>query len=244
MTDGEYHQPSARVVQVAATREELATAVAGRISEILAAAIAERGEARWVLSGGSTPIDVYKQLVADHAETLDWPAVRFFWGDERSVPATSADSNYGSARRWLLEPLGINGRAVQRIRGELGQRAAAEHYSGVVGVALEKGRWDLVVLGLGADGHTASLFSARDVTAGQTALAIATAAPVAPHRRVSLTVEALINTRRLLFVVSGESKARAVRRLFDGDSELPATHVLAGHQSVEWCLDRQAMTLL
>src|SRR5262249_28654532 len=131
-------------------------------------ALAERGRFTVVLSGGSTPRRLYQLLAAPPLrEQLDWSRVEFFWGDERPVPADHADSNYHIAREALLQPLGIVAEHIHRLEGERANRAAAaQDYQAtiaqVLGTEFETGppRFDLVLLGMGPDGHTASLLPA------------------------------------------------------------------------------------
>lgn len=225
------------------------TAIAARIVvEVLTAAIAERGQARWVLAGGGTPAALYQRLATRCAGALDWSRVAFYWGDERCVPPTDPDSNFGRAEAALLRPLGASPGAVHRIAGELGARAAAAAYDATVDEVLAEGAWDLVLLGLGADGHTASLFeppAPAGVAAAAAPWAMAALSPLAPRERVTLTVPALSRSRRVLFLVTGAAKAAAVAGALGGDRLLAATHVRpVGDGRLTWCLDRPAATLV
>jgi 6-phosphogluconolactonase len=226
------------------------TAIAARIVvEVLNAAIAEHGQARWVLAGGGTPSALYQRLATRHAEALDWSRVAFYWGDERCVPPGDPESNFGRAEAALLRPLGASPSAVHRIAGELGARAAAAGYDATVDEVLAEGAWDLVLLGLGADGHTASLFeppaTAGVVVAAAAPWAMAAFSPLAPRERVTLTVPALSRSRRVLFLVTGAAEAAAVARALGGDRLLPATHVRpVGDGRLTWCLDRPAAALV
>jgi 6-phosphogluconolactonase len=229
-----------RRVRVADDVEELAVAAAELVVATLGRALRRRGIARWVLAGGTTPTALYRLLGTRHRDSLDWSRVRFFWGDERAVPPDHEDSNYGSARALLLSPLGVAAHQISRIRGEVSAIAAAGEYDLSVARALVAGDWDLLLLGLGADGHTASLFPPASRHLSPDGWAIATEAPSSPRERVSLSLRALNRSRQVLFLVAGRDKAEAVRRVLAADIDLPASLVSPAGDRVEWYLDRAA----
>ena len=137
--------------------------VANLIRNVAKRAVEERGIFSIVLSGGSTPATLYSMLVHEpYRSEIDWDAAYIFWGDERCVPPDHPESNFGQAQRLLLEPLAISEDHLYRIRGELEATEAAEHYSALIMGYFESygpdSQFDMVLLGLGADGHTASLF--------------------------------------------------------------------------------------
>lgn len=187
----------------------LARHAAREVVAALGAALTDRGQASWVLSGGSTPLLLFRRLAAEPA-ALDWRRVSFYWADERCVPPERPESNYGAARRELLDRLPVTGERVHRIRGELPPAEAVRRYERQVAAALAAGQFDLVLLGLGADGHTASLFPGALPAVSGGRLVAATTSPVPPAARVSLTPAALSASRRTIFMVAGESKAEAV----------------------------------
>ena len=238
-------------LRASATGEELVQAAADLMVSTLAGAIEHRGRARWVLAGGTTPLALYRRLAADPT-ALDWSRVEFFWGDERCVPPSAEASNFRAAREALLDPLGIAESRCRRIRGELEPVEAAARYSAAVARVLAGSAWDLVLLGLGSDGHTASLFPPRlpelpavPALPGQTRQenapwAVATRAPSPPHARVSLTLPALNRARRILFLVSGQAKAAALARVVAGDPALHASAVAPRAGTVTWCVDSDA----
>lgn len=225
--------------RTAENSEALAEAVAELVLETLDAAIRDRGTARFVLAGGGTPLRLYR-LLAERPQALDWSRVEFYWGDERCVPPTATGSNYGAARVALLDPLGVDAGRSRRIRGELAPERAALEYAEVVGQAIADGGWDLVLLGLGSDGHTASLFPPRRPELETGAWVVAASSPSPPQQRVSLTLRALNRARRIFFLAAGEAKAPAVARVRVGDPELHASAVAPRDGAVTWCLDRAA----
>ncbi len=193
--------------------KEVAAVVAGEL-----AAAARAGQAI-ALTGGTTPGLAY-ELAAE--QEPDWSSASVWWGDERCVPPEDERSNYLLARERLLDRLSGQPGAVHRIRGELGGEAAAGEYDDALdGVTL-----DLVLLGLGADGHAASLFPGRPTLDERERRAIPAEAGLEPFvERVTLTVPVLCAAPEVLFMVTGESKAEAMERAFGRppDRDTPAS---------------------
>lgn len=184
------------------------------------------------LSGGDTARLCYERLAADAAQRIDWWAVDVFWGDERCVPPTSPDSNERLGRECLLERVGA-ANSIHPMRCDEG----ADPYQLRVG---ELGKFDVVHLGLGPDGHTASLFPespALDADPGR--LVVMNEDPLGrnPHQRMTLTFSGIARSRLVLFTVSGESKRDALQRIVDGE-DLPAGRVRADR--VVWLVDEAA----
>jgi 6-phosphogluconolactonase len=183
---------------------------------------------RLALSGGRVAAPFYRECVANsRRERVSWGEVDIFWADERCVGPEDGASNYGVARRQLLGPLGLAPERVHRIRGELepGEAAAAaeKELRGVGGGVL-----DLVILGMGEDGHVASLFPpVTDVPGGVGRLYVAVLGPKPPPWRVTLTYGALAAAREVWVLVSGAGKAGALGRALAGDGTLPLGRVLA-----------------
>lgn len=174
------------------------------------AAIAQRGSFLIVLAGGSTPREVYGQL--RHGDT-DWSKWRVYFGDERCLPPEHADRNSRMARESLLDHVPIPDSQVHAIPAELGPEQGARLYSDVLAGV---GEFDLVLLGMGEDAHTASLFPGQ-VWEQQTASAIPVhGAPKPPPERVSLSASRLSGARRVLFFVTGAGKREAVQLWRDG----------------------------
>jgi len=184
------------------------------------------------LSGGDTARECYERLANDGAQRIDWWAVDVYWGDERCVPSDSPDSNQRLVREALLERVGA-ANAVYPMRCEEGP----DPYQLRVG---EVGRFDVTHLGLGPDGHTASLFPgspALDADPGR--LVSLNTDPNArnPHPRMTLTLSGIARSRLVLFTVAGESKREALQAVVDG-ADVPAARVDA--ERVVWLVDRAA----
>ena len=182
--------------------EEVASVVADEL------AAAARAGLSIVLTGGTTPGRAY-QLAAEREP--DWSAASLWWGDERCVPPEDELSNYRLARENLLDRIEARPREVQRIRGELGGADAASEYDEL----LRGARLDYVLLGLGPDGHTASLFPRQPTLDERELRAIRAESKLEPFvERVTLTVPVLCSAPEVVFIVAGEAKADAVERAF------------------------------
>jgi 6-phosphogluconolactonase len=234
--------------EIFGTEEELAAGAAARVLDRLRQALALEGRATVALSGGSTPAPLYRRLGAAPA-ALAWKRVELFWADERCVPPEHPESNFRLARETFLDPLGLAGDTVHRIRGELPPEDAAARYEAELAAAFAEDppRFDLALLGVGTDGHTASLFPGGPELAEVRRRAVATRAPEAPRDRVSLTLPVLDAARAALFLVAGERKAEIVARILAGGGEardLPAARVRPPRGELLWLLDEAAASRL
>lgn len=201
------------------------------------------------LSGGSTPQGLYALLATEaYAARIDWSRVHLFWGDERCVPPTDPRSNYRMARETLIDRVPLPAYNVHRIRGEDEPAAAAAAYERELRQELEtRAGFDLVLLGMGEDGHTASLFPVRKAVRERERWSMAEHVAELSEWRVTCTPVLLNASAAVLFLVSGGDKAATLRRVLEGPYQpdaLPA-QVLASHEgSVCWLLDVDAATHL
>jgi 6-phosphogluconolactonase len=229
-------------IEIYPTKDELEQAAVNRIVRIVAEAIRERGACFIALSGGETPRRVYHRLVK---APIDWHRVHLWFGDERMVSPDDPQSNYGMVEKELLSAVAIPDRNVHRIRGEEPPGEAAALYAAELATAFSGAtdRFDLVLLGLGEDGHTASLFPGMDVLTGEKETVLAVRIPNRSVWRVTLTRAAINDSRVVVFLVSGSRKAPMVRRLLaatDEDAHLPAAMVHPGQGQLFWMLDSEA----
>jgi 6-phosphogluconolactonase len=216
---------------------EDAKEVAAVVAERLARAAREGGNV--VLTGGTTPEQAYEEAAKRAA---DWSKVEVWWGDERCVPPDHEHSNYGMAKRALLDRLDVAPKAVHRMKGELGKEEAAADYERELGDT----QLELLLLGLGPDGHIASLFPNAQ-TLRQRKRVLPAEAGLEPFvDRVTLSLATLKSAQEILFVISGESKADAVRRAFASkpSPETPASLVRASEGRTTAILDRAAAAAL
>jgi 6-phosphogluconolactonase len=208
------------------------------------------GPCRVLLSGGRTPEPMYRLLASEPTRSrIDWNSVECYFGDERPVPPDHPDSNYGLVKRTLLEPLGLRAPRTYRIRGESSDlELAAVRYEALLRSRFAKyppedPAFDLVFLGLGAEGHTASLFPGLEIPETPPRLVVSAWIEELDSMRATATYRLLNAARRVLFLVAGKEKAAAVPRTLapDGSGEpTPASRVAPRHGEVIWILDREA----
>ena len=227
---------------------DFSSLISGAAETIAAAAveaIAERGRFTIALSGGNTPRPVYQRLAA---ATIDWSRVHVFFGDERCVSPRDARSNYHMAKVALLDRVPIPSEHVLRMRGEDPPEAAADSYAVELRKALgDDGRLDLVLLGLGHDGHTASLFPGLAAVTEKRRTVMASYVEFVGMWRLSLTPAAINAARRAVFVVTGDDKAEILHRVLQGPREpvvFPAQAIRPSERPAIWLLDRAAAAKL
>lgn len=240
-------------IEVYATPEEMTGATAALFAERAAEAVSARGRFTAALSGGKTPVALYGLLAKPpFAAQIPWARVHLFWGDERCVAPDHANSNYRLVRELLIDRVPIPPANVHRIRGEADPAEEAARYEGLLRGFFELHgdtfpSFDFILLGLGEDGHTASLFPG-------TGPIRETARWVAGHYvdarkgwRITLTPAAINAARAVVFIVTGTIKAAAVRDILEGPFRpevLPAQAVRPSHGELRWMLDRDAARLL
>ena len=236
-------------VRVFVGEEALAHAAAAHIANRAAEAVRQRKRFTWALAGGSTPRPVYRRLAEAHREDFPWEKTHLVWGDDRCVAPDDAASNYRLAREALIQHVPLAEAQVHRMPTELTDTAAAARQYEETLRALfpdeEKPVVDLMLLGLGADGHTASLFPEDAFLEAQDAAWVrAVMAPPrhTPRQRLTFTLPALNAAREVLFLVSGASKRPACRAILSAEAisfGLPAAHV-APAGPLHWFVDAAA----
>lgn len=233
--------PDAKALAEGGTREFASAA---------SAAIDDRGIFRVALAGGSTPRALYRKLARPpRRRSIRWSRVRFFWGDERCVPPDDEKSNYRMALETLLRPLGIPARQVFRMKGEQGSAQAARAYEETLRGQFRgrPARFDLVLLGLGKDGHTASLFPGTAALAQDSRLVVANFVPGLSQWRITLTYPAINSARRVVFLVSGAEKAVAAAKILQkqrSHKDMPASGIAPSRGTLLWLLDEAAASKL
>jgi 6-phosphogluconolactonase len=245
---------SARTIRIFADVQALSEAAAHEWVRSAHEAVAARGRFTVALSGGSTPKRLYQLLAAEPFRSqLDWGRVEIFWGDERCVPPDHADSNYRMAREALLTHLPIPAEHVHRIEAERSDRdAAARDYEATlarvfgIAVSTEPPAFDLVLLGMGPDGHTASLFPHTAALEETKRWVVANPVPQLHTERLTLTRPILNRAREVLFLVAGADKAERVVEVLTGPADplrLPSQSIQPEGQLL-WFLDRAAAARL
>jgi 6-phosphogluconolactonase len=235
------------------TRGDLMRAAAERVTAHAARAIAERGRFDWALAGGKTPEELYRLLAsAPYSSGIDWTRVHFFWSDERCVPPDHADSNYRMARESLLEHVRPPEEHVHRLQGELPPLLEASRYEGELARGSERSgasavpRLDLILLGMGSDGHTASLFPGAAAISERQRWITATRIEGREVARLTFTLPLINAAASVLFLVAGADKAAMLARVAAGHPEdpLPAQLVQPTTGELEWLVDAGAAALL
>jgi 6-phosphogluconolactonase len=242
---------SSRIIRIFADKEALSEAGAREFVRCAGEACAARGRFTVALSGGSTPKRLYQLLAAEPFRSqVDWGRVEIFWGDERCVPPDHPDSNYRMAREAMLEHLPIPAEHIHRMEAERTDRdAAAQDYQDVLARVFygkstgpEPPALDLVLLGMGPDGHTASLFPHTDALRETRRWVVANHVPQLNTDRLTMTRPALNRAREVLFLVAGADKTERLVEVLTGPADpirLPSQSIQPDGQLL-WFLDRAA----
>jgi len=247
-----------RTVEVAADRGALMEAGAAAFVAAARAAIGAHGRFIAALSGGSTPRALFELLATERfASSVDWSRVHVCWGDERAVPPDAAASNYRMAREALLDHVPIPASQVHRIRGEDPPQVAAEAYERTLRTLFatpvgpprpEPGaRFDLVLLGMGDNGHTASLFPGLHAAREAERWVVAESVAEVGMWRITLTPVVLNAAAEVVFLVAGADKAAMLHRVLDGPvrpDALPAQVVVPHDGRLRWLVDTDAAARL
>lgn len=237
-------------VKVYSTIKESSLAAAELFAQKVCQAVKERGQCHVVLAGGDTPRRTYELLATmPYSETLPWQNIHIYWGDERCVPSTHHLSNQAMARQSLLNHVGIPEENIHPITYEDSPSKAAENYEILLRRIFghETPQFDLVLLGLGNDGHTASLFPNTDVLSVKEGWVSPVYLQEQNTYRVTLTAPILNQARNIAFLVSGPNKAQALQEVMEGPKEfkrLPAQLIKLVNGNLYWLLDEEAAALL
>ena len=224
---------------VVRTKDFVADA-AGLILEHARKAITERNEFRVALSGGNTPAPVYAHIAAETRD-FPWESVRFTFGDERCVPPDNPESNFRMARENLFVPAAVPDRSIMRMRGEIDPQIAAQEYEDELSaLAAKRGepiyKHDLILLGLGDDGHTASLFPGTSALDELTRRVVANFVPKLNAWRLTFTFPLIDHARHILFLVGASKNPQLIERVLSGDLQFPAARVNPIAGDVTWMI--------
>lgn len=227
----------------------LARMAAETITDLAHEAIKDYGRFTLALSGGSTPKALFKLLAAEYLDKIDWKHTFIFWGDERCVPPNDADSNFRMARETLLEHVPIPDTHVFRFKSELPPPEAAQEYEDDLRTFFnnELPRIDLILLGMGDDGHTASLFPHTEALHETKRWVIENYVVTKQTWRLTLTAPVINNAANVLFLVAGTDKAVRLKQVLQGDytpDDLPSQLIKPTNGNLIWGLDQAAAALL
>jgi len=207
--------------------------------------VSQKKEIFLCLSGGNTPEIIYQTLSKDYKTKIDWNKVNLFWGDERCVPPESDESNYGMTKKYLLNFIDIPSKNIHYIVGEDDPEREAVKYSEVINknvpIKNNHPKFDLVMLGLGEDGHTASIFPDQMEVIASEKLCEVTLHPTTKQKRITLTAKIFNNAARVIFLVTGKSKATIVKKVLQEKRKIfPAEFIQSVKGELNFFLDIDA----
>lgn len=238
------------IVSVFTDPMELAGYYAGELVKMINEATKQKRLIRIALSGGSTPELLFSLLGDKYPDSADWKYVHFFWGDERCVAPDNEASNYKMTRISLFDKIAIPFANVHRIKGEDDPEEEALRYSEEISLHTEKANgwpvFDLVILGLGDDGHTASIFPGQLHLIGSDKICEVAAHPLTGQKRITITGQVINNANSVVFLVTGTKKADILDAILNRRSksmDFPASHVNPVSGNIRWLIDEDAFSL-
>ncbi len=240
-----------RIYKIFPSPGELVEAFARKLVVLVSNSFNEKHPFSIALSGGTTPKLLFKLLAEKYSESVDWRNVHFFWGDERCVPPDNPESNYGSASRIFLSKINIPEKNIHRIKGEDDPLGEAVRYGAeIMDYTDRQGNFpefNIIILGVGNDGHTASIFPGNSNLLNSEVICEVSRHPVSGQKRITLTGKVINNADSIFFLVSGSGKARIINRIFRkeaGSPDFPAGKIIPVHGTAEWWLDKNAGALI
>jgi 6-phosphogluconolactonase len=234
-------------IRIFKDQDELSQAAAELFVAQADAAIRARGRFLVVLNGGSTPVPLFKRLAADFREKVDWSNTHIFWGDERSVLYNDPESSYGQAQHLFLQHVPIPEMNIHPIDGRLDPAQAAQEHTQLLAqfadTPFEYPRFDLVYLGMGEDGHTASLFPGSTLDVTEPVIPVTAHYQDRPARRITMTPVVLNHARMLVFMATGAKKAATLAEVLGGrfnPEHYPAQRIEPKDGKLIWLVDEDA----
>ncbi|NOS85634.1 MAG: 6-phosphogluconolactonase [Ignavibacteria bacterium] len=210
----------------------------------------EKTEINIALSGGNTPIELFKILAEEYKNKIEWNKINFYWVDERCVQPDSPESNFGNAEKFLFSMVDINRNNIHEIRGETGPAIEAERYSEWVkqNVSPVNGlpSFDIILLGVGEDGHTASIFPDQMDLLTSNKLYDVSIHPISKQSRITMTGKLINNSKNIYFLVSGKGKSGVVNDILNGNEkamQYPANYIKAENGELFWMVDKESTNL-
>lgn len=232
------------------TPEKLAKQFAKDFYEICEENISKYGFVNTALSGGSTPKLFFQILADEYIDKLDWDKINFYWVDERCVPAESIESNFGEAHRILFQKIS-SPKNIYPVNGSNIPEDEAESYSELLKNNLPMKNnfplFDIIVLGMGEDGHTASIFPDQMNLLTSEKICAVTIHPVSKQKRITLTGKVINNSKRIFFLVTGKSKKEVSKQILNKEDHFekyPAAHISQSQGKLDWYLDNEAAGFL
>ena len=238
-------------IKIFPTPYELAEKFAGEFVEMIAESAKMKLYMTVALSGGSTPELLFSVLGDRYSESVPWEYVHFFWGDERCVAPDDKESNYGMTRRKLFEKINIPSINIHRIKGEDEPEKEALRYSEEINAfTASRGgipRFNLIMLGLGEDGHTVSIFPGQEELFNSDRICEVSVHPVTQQKRITITGRIINNADSVVFFVTGRKKAKIIQKIIQKSSsseDFPASYVDPSAGVLRWLIDEDSGCLL
>ncbi|MCZ6694490.1 MAG: 6-phosphogluconolactonase [Bacteroidetes bacterium] len=221
--------------------------VAQQFAIFLADFVLTREKITIALSGGSTPKLLFDHLASHYSKSMDWAKMHFFWGDERCLPPDHSESNYKMTSDHLLSKIEIPDENIHRIKGEMEPQSEADRYAAEINDHLvdenNLPRFDLIILGMGEDGHTASIFPHQMHLLKSENIYEVSTHPESGQKRITLTGKVINNAAQVVFLVTGKSKAEKMFEILEQQGrwkDYPATYIQPHNGNLIWFLDRTA----
>ncbi len=240
-----------RKISIYQSQIQMADELANLICSLAHQSILKNNKFNIALSGGSTPKSLFCALADNYADKLNWSKINFFWGDERSVSPDDEQSNYKTAKKNLLDRINIPSENIFRIKGENNPEEEAERYSSLLKSNLKilnnLPSFDFILLGIGEDGHTASIFPNQMHLLKSDKICEVAIHPETGQKRITLTGKVINNANNICFMVSGENKAIVVSQILKNLEEArnyPANYIISNSGLVQWHLDKRAAKYL
>lgn len=238
-------------IQIFRSHESMAVKLYGQISQAVNKASAAHKDFNIALSGGSTPIKLFDIIARNFYETINWKNIHIYWGDERCVPPDDPQSNYGNAYNSILRYTEIPEDNIHRIKGENAPEMEKLRYQELVRQNLDQVNslpcFDMIMLGVGDDGHTASIFPDQMYMLDYPGICGIAVQPVTGQKRITLTGNVINNARYILFLVTGKPKAKILKTIIKrsrGWEKYPAAYINSKEGTLAWFLDTEAAKYL
>lgn len=240
-----------RYIKIFSSPKEVSERFAEDLKRMITDSLRVNKTFTFALSGGSTPELLFSVLGDKYSKSIPWELVHFFWGDERCVPSDDPESNYGMAHKKLFQKVDIPSSNIHRIAGENDPQKEAVRYSLEI-CAFTKNRdglpeFDLMMLGLGEDGHTASIFPGNAELLDSEKICEVAVHPVSKQKRITITGRVINNSNSIAFLVTGSKKAGIVEKIINNDlyrKNFPAGNIVPVYGNLSWFLDEDAGRLL
>jgi 6-phosphogluconolactonase len=240
-----------KIVKIFPSSDELALKFAEELALMINASAKVKKTFTVALSGGSTPEALFALLGSKYAQSIQWEYVHFFWGDERCVPPDNSESNFAMTNRTLLSKIQVPSTNIHRIKGEDDPEIEAVRYSEEILSSTRNKHglpvFDLILLGLGDDGHTASIFPGHLEMLNSDKICLTASHPVTQQKRITLTGRVINNADDVVFLVTGKKKEDIVEKILKNKAEAinyPAFYIVPAYGSLRWFLDEDAGRLI